>query len=448
VRGGLLFASPEDRGFWDGQKGNLQPRLGAALEINDKTVLRGGYGIFYDTIGVNRSSAIQTGFTATTPINGSLDNGLTYAATTVNPFPNGLQSPIGAAGGLTTNLGQSLTVYPVQRQQPYAQRWAVSIQRLLPGQFLIDVGYVGNRGSHLPVGRELNPINPQYLSRSPERDQKTIDFLSEKFPNPFFGIDNVYPKLITRADLLRPYPQFGSITETEPIGYSLYNALQLRAEKRFSKGYTLNVAYTRSKAMEALRFLNPADTTLWYGISENDRPHRLVVSGLYELPFGRGRTFGSGIPRALDAVIGNWQVNGVYAKQSGPPLMFGDVILRGSVNDIPLPTDQQSVDRWFNTSVFERDSRKQLDPNFQLRTFPYFLPGVRADGQSKLDLSLIKLFHLPGRVRMQFRAECYNALNHPNFDGPNMDAANKAFGTVNSQGGLSREFQFALNLIF
>jgi hypothetical protein len=373
---------------------------------------------------------------------------LTYVATTANPFPNGLQSPIGASGGLATNLGQSLTIYPAQRQQPYAQRWAVSLQRLLPGQFLIDLGYVGNRGTHLPVARELNPINPQYLSRSAERDQKTIDFLSEKFPNPFFGIDNVYPKLITRADLLRPYPQFGSVTETESIGYSLYNALQLRAEKRFSKGYTLNVAYTWSKAMDALRFLNPADTTLEYGISENDRPHRLVVSGLYELPFGRGRTFGSGLSKVLDAVIGSWQLNGVYAKQSGPPIMFGDVILRGSVNDIPLPSDQQSVDRWFNTSVFERDSRKQLDPNFQLRPFPHFLSGVRADGQSKLDLSLIKVFQLTGRARIQFRAESYNVLNHPNFDGPNTDPTNKAFGTVNSQGGLSREFQFALNLVF
>jgi hypothetical protein len=395
-----------------------------------------------------RQAAIQTGFTATTPINASLDNGLTYVATTANPLPNGLQSPLGAAGGLTTNLGQSLAIYPVRRQQPYAQRWAVSVQRLLPGEFLIDVGYVGNRGSHLPVARELNPISRQYLSQSPERDQKTIDFLSEKFPNPFFGINSVYPKLITRADLLRPYPEFGSITETQSIGYSLYNALQVRAEKRFSRGYTLNVAYTWSRAMDALRFLNPGDTALVYALGDNDRPHRLVVSGLYELPIGRGRAMASNIPTALDAVIGGWQLNGVFAKQSGPAIGFGDVILRGSVNDVPLPAGQRSVDQWFNTSLFERDSKKQLDPNFQIRTFPLSLPGVRADGQSKLDLSLIKQFQVTGRVRMQFRVESYNVLNHPNFDPPNADPVNKAFGTVNSQGGLSREFQLALNVVF
>jgi len=448
VLGGLMFAGPNARGLWEGEKGNLLPRIGLAYQINEKMVVRGGYGIFYDTIGVNRSPAIQTGFTATMPIIASLDNGLSYAATTANPFPNGLQSPLGASGGLATNLGQSLTVYPVHRLQPYAQRWALSLQRLFAGQFLLDVGYVGGRGLHLPVDRELNPINPQYLSRSPERDQGAIDFLSQKFPNPFFGLNSVYPKLITRADLLRPYPQFGSITETQPIGYSSYHSLQVRAEKRFSHGYTLNLAYTWAKAMDAIRFLNPGDALLEYAISENDRPHRLVISGLWELPIGRGRAIASGIPKALDYVIGGWQLNGVIAKQSGPPLSFGDVILRGSVKDIPLPSDQRSVDLWFNTSLFERDSKKQLDPNFQIRTFPHFLSGARGDGQSKFDLSLIRHIKLTERVGLQFRAECYNCMNHPNFDPPSTDPTNKAFGTVKSQGGLSREFQFALKLTF
>src|SRR5262249_59986731 len=111
------------------------------------------------------------------------------------------------------------------------------------------------------------PINPQYLSRSPERDQGAIDFLSQKFPNPFFGLNSVYPNLITRAALLHPYPQFGSITETQPIGYSSYHSLQVRAEKRFSHGYTLNLAYTSAKAMEAMRYLNPCEALLVYATS-------------------------------------------------------------------------------------------------------------------------------------------------------------------------------------
>src|SRR5262249_4196187 len=152
--------------------------------------------------------------------------------------------------------------------------------------------------------------------------------------------------------------------ESEAIGYSLYNALQLRAEKRFSHGYTLNVAYTYSRAMDALTFLNPSDAKPWYGPSDNDRPHRVVVSSLYELPFGRGRRFGSNVPRALDAVMGGWKLNGVYAMQRGPAIAFGDVILRGNVSDVAL--SNPSVEQWFNTSLFERDPRKQLDANFQI----------------------------------------------------------------------------------
>jgi hypothetical protein len=255
--------------------------------------------------------------------------------------------------------------------------------------------------------------------------------------------------MIRKADLLRPYPEFGGITETQPIGYSFYHALQVRAEKRFSHGYTLNVAYTWSKAMDANRFLNPGDAALEYSISEIDRPHRLVISGLYELPFGRGRRFASNLAKSLDYVIGGWQLNGVVAHQSGPPLRFdNNVILRGSFNDIALSSDQRSVDRWFNTSVFDTNSAKYPDPDYRIRTFPHFLAGVRGDGQSKWDFSLIKHFPITERVRLQFRAETYNALNHPNFDTPNTTVTGKTFGVVNSQGGLSREFQFALKLTF
>jgi hypothetical protein len=224
--------------------------------------------------------------------------------------------------------------------------------------------------------------------------------------------------------------------------------VQVRAEKRFSKGYTLNLAYTWSKAVAAIRFLNPGDASLEYAISENDRPQRLVISGLWNLPIGRGKTLASGIPKPIGYVIGGWQLNGVLSKQSGPPLSFGDVILRGNARDVPLPSDQRSVDRWFNTSLFERDSKKQLDSNYQIRTFPHYLTWIRGDGQSKVDLSLVRQFHFHERARLEFRAESYDILNHPNFDTPATDPTSKGFGTVKSQGGLSREFQFALRVMF
>ena len=236
VLGGLQFAGGANgRDLWSQPALTYLPRIGLAYQLGSKTVFRGGYGIFYDTIGTNRSAAIQTGFTATTPIIPSFDSGVTYAATLANPFPNGLLAPAGSAGGLTTNLGQALTVYPTARVQPYSQRWSFGFQRELPGSFLLDAAYVGNHAIHLPVNRELNASDPRYLSTSSTRDQTAIDFLNRTFANPFYGLNSVYGKNITRSDLLRPYPEFGSIQETEPIGYAWYHALQAQVVKRFAR---------------------------------------------------------------------------------------------------------------------------------------------------------------------------------------------------------------------
>lgn len=123
-----------------------------------------------------------------------------------------------------------------------------------------------------------------YLSTSPVRDQTAINYLGQSFPNPFYGLASVYGTTITRANLLRPYPEFSSVQETDPAGFSFYNALQATAQKRFSHGYTLNLAYTWSKGMDAMTFLNSVDPRPWYGIRSFDRAQRIVVSGVWELP--------------------------------------------------------------------------------------------------------------------------------------------------------------------
>ncbi|MGH8100946.1 MAG: hypothetical protein ACREIW_06590, partial [Chthoniobacterales bacterium] len=420
VLGGLQFAGAANgRDLWSQPALTYLPRIGLAYQLGSKTVFRGGYGIFYDTIGTNRSAAIQTGFTATTPIIPSFDSGVTYAATLANPFPTGLLAPAGWAGGLTTNLGQGLTVYPTARVQPYSQRWSFGFQRELPGSFLLDAAYVGNHAIHLPVNRELNASDPRYLSTSSTRDQTAIDFLNRTFANPFYGLNSVYGKNISRSDLLRPYPEFGSIQETEAIGYAWYHALQAQVVKRFSRGYTLNVAYTFSKSMDAATsFLNPSDRTPWYGISTSDRPHRLVVSGIWELPIGKGRAFASHIPRPVDYVIGGWQLNAVISKQSGAPLNWGNVIFNGDIHNITLPADERSPDRWFNVNAgFNRVASQQLASN--LRTFPLRFSGIRGDGQSLWNLSAIKYFPITETIRFELRGECFNSLNHPNLNDPN-----------------------------
>jgi len=450
VLGGLTYVSTGGigRSPYKGEKNNIQPRIGFAYQLFPKTILRGGYGIFHDTLGVNSNVGIQTGFSQSTPIQASLDNGLTYFATMANPLPNGMIEPLGAAGGLLTNIGQGLTFYDYNILQPYAQRWSFGIQQLLPGQFMLESTYVGNRGTRLGVTRNINATPAQYLSTSPTRDQETISYLAQTFPNPFYGIDPIFGQRISRANLLRPYPQFGDINVEEPIGYSIYHSMQNRIERRFSQGFTLQIAYTWSKLMEATSFLNPTDPLPYYVIGNFDRTHRTAGSGIWEVPVGRGRKWGNSLPGVLEGILGGWQVSGMYQNQSGPPLGFGNIIFNGNLKDIVLPKDQRSAERWINIDAgFNRVSSQQLGSN--IRTFPLRLSGVRGDNQVRWDFSFIKNFQLHEDARVEFRAETYNAFNQTSFNAPNTSPTSSSFGQITSVVSPSgRSWQFALKVVF
>jgi len=149
------------------------------------------------------------------------------------------------------------------------------------------------------------------LSTLPTRDQTTINFLSANFPNPFAGLNPIFGANISRANLLRPFPEFGDINVEEPIGYSWYHSLQTQIEKRFAQGYTFQLAYTWAKTMEATEFLNPTDPLPYESISSFDRTHRVAASGIWELPVGKGKRFGSDWPAAVNFIIGAWQLSGV-----------------------------------------------------------------------------------------------------------------------------------------
>jgi hypothetical protein len=412
-----------------------------------QTILRGGYGFFFNTLGVNTSVPIQTGFAQSTPIQASLDNGQTYRATTANPFPTGLIPPAGPGGGLATNLGQSLSTYYFPNKQGYAQRWSLGLQHVLPGQLLLDASYVANRGTRLDVTRQLNATPAEYLSRSPVRDQPQIDYLSRQFPNPFRGTNPIYGANISRANLLRPYPQFGSITQEEPIGYSWYHSLQVRAERRFVQGFTFQLAYTYSKLMEAVEFMNEADTVPYESISAFDRPHRIASTGIWEVPFGRGRRFASELARPVDFILGGWQIGAVVALQSGGPLGFGNAIFMGDINDIAIPAGERDVDRWFNTAAgFNRNANQQLASNYRL--FPLRFGGIRSPGQRSWDFSIVKNFPIHEAFRAQFRADVYNAWNHTNFNAPNTAPTNTAFGRITGTAGDARNWQMSLKVMF
>jgi hypothetical protein len=447
--GGLTFAgvAPNGRSYWQAERTNFQPRIGLAYQLRPKTVLRAGYGIFTASIGINYTNTLLTGFSQATPIQASLDNGLTFVATNANPFPTGLLNPAGASGGLMTNIGQQVQFYPDRRSHPYSQRWSFGLQQELPQKVLIEASYVGNRNTRLGVTRELSYTPAQYLSTSPVRDQATIDFLGRTSPNPYNGLHPIYGATITRANLLKPYNQFSSVQLlNDPAGYSWYHSLQARIERRFANSWTVQSSYTWSKAMEATEFLNPQDPMPYESLAGLDRTHRLTGSGIWEIPFGHKRHWGANWHRGLDFVAGGWQLGGIYQHQSGAPLGFGNRIFNGDLKNIVYSEDQRSVDHWFVPAAqagFVTSGAQQLASN--LRRLSLRFSSVRGPNQDRWDFSLIKNFRITERFVTQFRAETFNALNHPNLYDPNTDPTSAAWGTITGQ-DTPRSWQFSLKM--
>ena len=435
--GGLLFANVggTPRGMWDANPKNFAPRVGVAYLLRPTTVVRAGYAIYYKMLGLgDETSVFQQGFSQRTQLRASDDNGLTFRANIQDPFPDGLLDPPGAAAGLKTFLGNDVSVFDPSRRNGYMQRWSFSVQQQLPHRILLEVGYTGNRGTALPLPTNINAVPAQYLSTSPIRDQATIDRLAAAVQNPFFGISefagtNYSGRTVARSVLLRPYPHFGAINMATDEGFSWYHGAHLRLEKRFSHGYTFQASYTWSKYMDATSRLNPSDAGPEHVVSNLDRPHRLVLSGIYELPIGRGKKWLGGTPSWLNAIAGGWTIQGIYTGQSGAPIEFPNIAFYGNVHDIVLPKGERRVERWFNIDAgFERDPQRQLASN--IRSFPSRLTGVRADGVNNFDLSVFKNFRLSERWSLQLRGEGMNALNHAHFAAPVSNPVNSLFGQV------------------
>jgi hypothetical protein len=464
--GGLNFVgvNGNPRGLWTPDGNNIMPRVGLAFSLNQKTVVRAGFGIYYDTIGVDREDVNQSGFNQTTNLIPTLDNGQTYIASLANPFPNGFQTPSGASLGLRTFLGRGISFFDGKPLNPYLSRWSLSLQRELPGMIVAEVTYVGSRGNKIGIARNINPVPRQYLSTSPERDATTINFLSAQVRNPFFGIPDfagsgLGNQTVARSQLLRPFPHFQDITVTQSTGYNWYHSMQVGVEKRLTKGLTFQASYTWSKLMQAIEYLNDVDARPTEVISDQDYPHRFALNGIYELPFGRGRRFLGGANRWLDLAVGGWQFQGWFEGQSGEALGFGNAIVRGNLRDLVLPVGDRTTDAWFNLEaanrIFERDPAKQLANNY--RTLPLRFSYIRADGTNNFDLSLFKNFRVTERVKLQFRAESFNALNHVQFANPVSNPTsgqtptviNTAFGTITGEKGHGqRQWTFGLKLLF
>ncbi len=244
--GGPQFAGVNGlpRTLYDASRRGFAPRVGLTYGITPKTVLRAGYGIFVVPLGLRGFDITLTGFAATTLFVPTQDNGLTFRVPDFGQaFADGIRRPLGSALGLATNLGDSVVDIAREQPIPYMQRWQFGFQRELPKRVLLDVAYVGNRGTKLRISRNLNALPNQWLSKSTTRDQTTINFLAQTFPNPFYGVLPTTSgigasSVITRSGLLVPYPQYSALTRSDSQGFSWYHSLQGKVERRFANGFT------------------------------------------------------------------------------------------------------------------------------------------------------------------------------------------------------------------
>jgi hypothetical protein len=455
LNGGLVFpgVGGQPHQLWNSDFNGLAPRIGFSYQLAKQTVLRGGYGVFYVANGADYSSATQTGFSRATSIIPSSDNGLTFQATLANPFPTGLLAPTGSASGLATSVGSSISFFEPNLRDAYMQRWSLNVQRELPGRAVVEIGYVGNRGTKLYTSRNIDGVPNQYLSTSPLRDQNTINALSALVPNPFYGISqfagtSLASSTVALSQLLRSYPAFTGVTYTSNDGFSWYHAMTVSVEKRLSKGLSFHTTWTYSKFMEAITFLNAGDARPGRSPSDLDATYRFMTNGIYEFPVGRNRALFRNMPRLWDTLIGGWQLEASYEGQSGFPLGFGNSIFIGNLADVPIPNNRRKAEEWFNVNAgFDRNSADQLASN--VRTLPLRFSGVRTDGINDMDASLMKHFRISERVDSQFRFEGINALNHVQFAAPNTTVTSSAFGTITSElGHGQRMVNFVFKILF
>jgi TonB dependent receptor len=451
--GGLTFAGAGglSRNLWHTSTKEFMPRIGFAYSMTPKTVLRGGYGIYYEPLGVTNVQVNQTGFSSSTAFVGSLDNGQTYVANLTNPFPGGFIPPLGAAGGASTFLGQTISFFNQNLTNPYMQRWQFAVQRELPGNSVLEVSYVGNRGTRLRATQDLDPIPRQYLSTLPARDQTTINLLNAQVANPFYPLlprTNLAATTVARSQLLRPDPQFSGITAIMNSGFSWYHGFQLRAERRLSGGLAVGYSFTWSKFMQAINYLNPTDPTPEKVISDLDRPFHSVATVVYELPFGQGKRWGNSGNKVVSLAISGWQVQSIFTEQSGQALGFGDALLLPgqTIANVVLPAGQRSVSEWFNVAAFNRASSQQLASNIQGLSSAF--SGVRAPPVNNFDMSAIKTTRIKERLSLQFNAEFVNALNHPQFIAPNTTPTSTAFGQLTGSYNWQRIIEFGLKVLF
>lgn len=443
------------------------PRLGFAYDVfgTGKTVFRGGYSIFFSPIfNISYFGNTQGFSTTSTSYNPANNNGNYIAFHLKDGLPSAPTPPQGSLLGPSAWLSSGESWDQSKQAVPMSQQWSASIQQRLPKAVLLDVTYTANHGTHLSSGGyDFNQMNPKYYSYGLALQNMVSNPYAGKVPGTLGGSQ------ITLAQSLRPYPYIAGISVRNPnLGNSIYHALLVSVEKRLANGLTILGSFTGGKLIS-----DSVSTPLnWFGDQTNivgyqsgkyhrnwersldptDVSQRLVVSGIYEAPFGKGKRWNPGNKLASKLVSG-WQLNSIATFQTGLPLR-----VTGASNylaDRPNSTgksaklDNPTAARWFDTSAF-------INPaTYTYGNLGRVLPDVRDPGVMQIDLSVIKDTHVNEKMRAQFRAEAFNVTNKVNLGLPNSSFSpgtnglnvSSTFGTITSARD-PRQVQLALKLIF
>jgi hypothetical protein len=487
VLGGLRFAgvdgAPERP--WKYDKNNYQFRVGGTYQINEKTVLRAGYGKYF----LNPTSqSFNAGFSQATPIITSVDGNRTPTYALGNPWPNGIQAPPGSSLGPLTFLGRNPSFSNPDFIVPNVHQFSAGVQRELPGRISLEVTYAGSRSYDIEGNwGGYNEPSAQFQAQCDVTLGGSRSFCDQQLPNPFFqvpgfeGTTRFTSATLSRFELNRPFPAFtGFNMNQQNLGRMWYDSMQVVANKRWARGVTVNAAYTWVPRWTE----EGANTTTGIGNAYVDevsllrnrgpyfshREHRIVASGVWELPWYRNQRTLAGY------LLGGWSIAPAFVYQSGQPWdMPGNVDLAPGVNldDVALPGEK---DGQFIYGVKPCIGQRQSNGTYALLavstaygcTEPYFLireafqrrtamfryDEFRRPSFWQVDVNFAKTTPITDRVRFQVRLEAFNVFNSPMYDERNYNQTTSSadFGRINrnstGQSNFQRFVQLGFRLIF
>jgi hypothetical protein len=481
--GGEVFASPSERTIINDDWRDIQPRFGFAYQLNTLTVVRGGYGIYFSqprSGGAGGAPYGSDGFNqGTSPPNTYQNDGATPYLHLSNPFPNGLEQPPDNKLGLMNDVGFGATG-PLRyiTNNPYEQSWSFGIERQLPYSIVLNTMYVGKKGTHLFFSGDnsIDHLGPQADSYT----TADINQLTTLVNNPFYGTITdpnsalAYPQIASFLVNNLPYPQFpgGVTTEVQPVANSMYHALQITAEKRYSNGLQFLASYVWSKSIDDssvqddntsylgsfTSLVDPNRPSMERSLSTFDIPNVFQFSYTYDLPIGKGKYFFGKMPGFLDEIIGGWKTNGIWRMADGRPLPFF------TYDGTSLPTyggqrpnmfgnprrNKTKDSTWIN-AYFANPQIYQLPPIYTFGNMPRALGAIRSPTAFNTDMSVEKEFPLSKLhegLNFELRLEAQNALNHPVFGTPDTSVDDPNFGVVSYTSNGPRQIQLGGKIIF